>query len=42
MYGPMKFATGSGSFFHILMNSWYFGFSGLLSGRAVAPYSLYS
>ena len=42
MYGPMKFATGSGSFFHILMNNWYFGFSGLLSGSACDAYSLYS
>ena len=42
MYGPIKLATGSGSLRHILMNSAYFGLSGLLSGRDCDAYSLYS
>ena len=42
MYGPSRFATGSGSFRHIAMNARYFGFSGLFSGTFGARISLYS
>jgi hypothetical protein len=42
MCGPMMLAIASGIFFHSLMNSWYFGFSGLLSGTWADSYRRYS